>query len=136
METKENQAFESSIPFETRRSTRTQMTSVETALWQMLKGRRLMSLRFMRQVRFGPCVLGFYCPLLNLGIDIDNHRDISTDEADAIRRRQDFLTDGYGLSLMRFGQEEVETHIQEVWQRIHGRAEDIIHERGLSVPLV
>jgi len=53
------------------RSLRRQMTDAEIKLWQFLKNRNFMGLKFRRQVPFGPFYLDFYCPEKKTAIELD-----------------------------------------------------------------
>ncbi len=50
---------------------RQSMTPAETALWQALRNRRLLGLKFRRQVPLGPGIAGFYCIERRLAIEAD-----------------------------------------------------------------
>lgn len=47
------------------------MTPAETALWQALRDRRLLGLKFRRQVPLGPRIVGFYCVEQRLAVEVD-----------------------------------------------------------------
>ena len=50
---------------------RQSMTPAEAALWQALRNRRFLGLKFRRQVPLGPGIASFYCIERRLAIDAD-----------------------------------------------------------------
>ncbi len=50
---------------------RKQPTESERLLWEKLRGRHFMGLKFRRQYVFKGFVLDFFCPQVNLAIEID-----------------------------------------------------------------
>ena len=65
---------------------RQRMTHAEAALWQELKGRRLLGMKFERQRPIDRYIVDFYCVRLGLAIDVD---PISTDEQYSVHRERE-----------------------------------------------
>jgi very-short-patch-repair endonuclease len=54
-----------------RKKLRTNGTPAEAALWNILKNKKIDSLKFRRQHSVGNFILDFYCPSLKLCIELD-----------------------------------------------------------------
>jgi very-short-patch-repair endonuclease len=73
------------------RALRREMTDAERLLWHHLRDRRLLGLKFRRQVPIGPWIADFYCAEARLVVECDggqhaaSHRDAVRD-ADLHRR--------------------------------------------------
>ena len=89
------------------RRLRAKMTFAETAMWKLLRDRRLEGLKFRRQTRIGPWIADFCCYEFKLVIELDGgiHR---------LREEQDRLRDAdlrqRGFAVLRFGNEAVLTN--------------------------
>lgn len=71
------------------RSFRRQPTPAEAAAWRLLRGRRVLGLKFRRQQVVAGFIVDFYCPSLRLVLDLDGgvHDDPTQAERDARRTR-------------------------------------------------
>ena len=92
---------------EFRRDLRKGMTSAEVVLWKMLSGRRLDGLKFRRQFGVGPYVLDFYCPELRLAIELDGAAHDTPEAIHYDRKRTAWLTEEFGIRVLRFRNEQV-----------------------------
>ena len=92
---------------EFRRDLRKGMTSAEVVLWKMLSGRRLDGLKFRRQFGVGPYVLDFYCPELRLAIELDGAAHDTPEAIHYDRERTAWLTEEFGIRVLRFRNEQV-----------------------------
>ena len=100
------------------RELRQQMTEAEEYLWQLLRNRKFMGLKFRRQHPVMPgFVLDFYCDAHKLAIELDGsiHDDIRQKEYDA--GRSDEL-ETMGIRVIRFRNEEVLSDVEHVLERI------------------
>ncbi len=71
------------------RELRKHQTPAEEALWQLLRNRRLLRLKFRRQVPLGPYIADFYCHRYRLVVELDGpvheeHEQIAHDEDRAL----------------------------------------------------
>ena len=85
---------------------RTNATDAEYLMWQLLRARRFMNLKFRRQHVIAPYIVDFYCHELGLVIELDGSQH-GTDDAikyDAERTR--FL-EALDLKVMRYWNHEV-----------------------------
>jgi very-short-patch-repair endonuclease len=78
-------------------------TMNERALWQMLRNRRLETLKFRRQVPIGPYVVDFLCLRHRLIVEADG--PFHDDAKDAIR---DTWLTSQGFRVLRFANKEIE----------------------------
>ncbi len=83
----------------------------EVLLWQQLKGRQLRGYDFHRQKPIGRYIVDFYCPSLQLAIEIDGISHADREESD--RRRQLELEE-MGVRLLRFYDCDVRNNLEGV----------------------
>ena len=100
-----------------RQSLRFSQTDAERFLWSHLRGSQIHGLRFLRQYSVGTYILDFYCPSIQLAIELDGgqHNDISGMEAD--QKRTAFLEEK-GIRVLRFWNNDVFTNIHGVLEKI------------------
>lgn len=112
------------------RAMRHNPTSAESFLWQVLRARQFAGFKFRRQHPVEPYILDFYCPEIQLAVEVDGgqHATIKGIEYDA--QRTAFLA-GKGIKLIRFWNHEVMTQSEDVlnhlWNIIIGFDEDTQH---------
>jgi len=72
---------------EKRRKLKKNQTEAEEVLWNKLRNRQFMGLKFRRQYGIGEDIADFYCPKLKLFIEVDGeiHESIEAKEYDRIR---------------------------------------------------
>ena len=68
------------------RSLRSSQTPSEKIVWEMLRGRRCLGLKFRRQHTLVGYVVDFYCPELKLTVEIDGEIHKFQKEYDEIRQ--------------------------------------------------
>jgi very-short-patch-repair endonuclease len=89
---------------DTIREHRKRPTPAEAALWDILRGRRSLGLKFRRQHAIGPYVVDFYCARAALVIEVDG--PIHDKQAEDDAERTAFL-EAQGLRVLRFKNEVV-----------------------------
>jgi len=94
---------------------RQEMTDAEKMLWARLRGRQLGGLKFRRQHPLGPFIADYYCPEKRLVVEIDGGVHEIQKEQDEQRTRQ---FEEFGYRVIRFRNEEVETNISLVLNKI------------------
>ena len=84
-----------------RKSLRNNATAAEATLWKMLKGKQVGRYKFRRQHSVGKFVLDFYCPALQLAIELDGepHADLIKITCDAER---DERLNQQGITVFRY----------------------------------
>jgi len=88
------------------RALRSQQTSAEAFLWQLLRNRQFLGLKFRRQHQFGDYVVDFFCREVGLAIECDGgvHKENEQWHHDQTRDAW-FL--GHGIRVLRFSNEQV-----------------------------
>jgi|SRR5690606_19072585 len=96
---------------------RTGMTKAEALLWNELKGRKMLGIRFRRQHTIHRYILDFYAHEVKLGIELDGvhhkeplNRFYDQDRTDILR--------SYGINIIRFTNNEVTSDLDNVKLRI------------------
>ena len=89
------------------------MTVAERRLWDHIKERKVLGMKFRRQHPVACFIADFYCHQLKLIIEIDGgyHDDQVQHELDKGREKE--LRD-MGLTIIRFRNEEIEKDVYEV----------------------
>jgi very-short-patch-repair endonuclease len=92
------------------------MTKPERKLWQMLRGKQ-MGVKFRRQHSIGHYIADFYCPELQLVIEVDgdSHRSTDAQAYDAIR---DNFMASLGITTLRFTNDQVMNHLEDIHQHL------------------
>ncbi len=103
--------------FEKAKALRGSMTISEQYLWEQLKGKKILGLRFRPQHPIDIFIADFYCHSLKLVIEIDGgiHKNNEQKKYDIGREAE--LSD-LGIEVIRFTNEEVINHINEVVDEI------------------
>jgi very-short-patch-repair endonuclease len=97
------------------RQMRREPTPAEDKLWQQLRGKKLLGLKFRRQHAIDRFIVDFYCREARLIIEVDGPIHDYTQEEDKIR--QEFL-ESQGYRVLRFSNEQVLTEIEGVLETI------------------
>lgn len=100
-----------------RRSLRHQATYSEKILWQDLRNRKMRGVKFYRQFSIGNFIYDFYCPEIQLAIELDGatHQELRVIEND---RRKNLLLSENDIYLLRFTDEELFENYVTVLKRI------------------
>ena len=84
-----------------RKSLRNNSTSAEATLWKMLKQSQVGGYKFRRQHSVSKFILDFYCPELQLGIELDGEP-----HANPVIHQRDLERDEYllenGITILRY----------------------------------
>jgi very-short-patch-repair endonuclease len=92
-------------------------TEAEEKLWQSIRNRKVMNLKFRRQHPFGNYVLDFYCHEIKLCIEADgsihNKKEIKIYDLE----RTNVLNER-GITVLRFANKEIIETIEEVVNQI------------------
>jgi very-short-patch-repair endonuclease len=98
-------------------------TKSEILLWKKLQCKQLHGYTFLRQRPIDEYIVDFYCPALNLVIEIDGITHEDKQPYDFKRQRR---IESYGLKVIRFYDSEVKENLDGVvqyllqWIREHG----------------
>ena len=98
-------------------------THAEKVLWQHLKGKKMLGFKFRRQHAVDQFILDFFCYEALLAIEVDGevHNDASQAERDDERTK---LLNSFGITVLRFTNEQVENNINSVVKEIHDFLEE------------
>jgi len=99
------------------RELRQNATPAEKVLWERLRDRQLVSLKFLRQVPIGPFVADFCCRDRRLVVELDGEVH-ATDQQSARDQGRDAYLQGHDYVVLRFSNEQVLTDIESVLRRI------------------
>ena len=100
------------------RNLRNRFTEAEKLLWRYLRGRQLEGLKFRRQQLIGNYIVDFVCFEKGLVIEVDGGQHAIEIEKDSER---DKWLKGQKFEVLRFWNNEVLTHIEEVLEVIRER---------------
>ncbi|HUL22309.1 MAG TPA: endonuclease domain-containing protein [Thermodesulfobacteriota bacterium] len=96
-----------------RRELRRNQTDAEKAFWAKVRNKQFFGIKFFRQYSIGPYIVDFYCPTLNLAVELDGgqHSQRCNWEYDATR--SEYLRT-QGIDVMRYWDNEVLLDIESV----------------------
>lgn len=92
---------------------RREMTSSEELLWDRVRGKQLLGLRFKRQYGLGPYILDFYVPQVKLCIEVDGGIHNLKEVKEKDKNRDAFMIEN-GIRVLRFRNDEIENEIGNV----------------------
>ncbi|KXO85911.1 DNA methyltransferase [Acinetobacter venetianus] len=85
---------------------RSNATDAEHLMWQLLRAKRFMNLKFRRQHVIAPYIVDFYCHELGLVIELDGSQHSTEDAIEYDAERTKFL-EALGLKVVRYWNHEV-----------------------------
>ncbi|WP_225875316.1 endonuclease domain-containing protein [[Limnothrix rosea] IAM M-220] len=96
---------------------RNSMTPGEIAVWQMIKGKKLMGYDFDRQRPIDEFIVDFYCKDLMLAIEIDgfSHDSLEAQLKDEYRQK---TLESFGIHFLRFSESDAKNHSKSVVEAI------------------
>lgn len=117
--------FNQKIQTEKRNMLRKDLPKAEVHLWIHLKGKQILGQKFRRQVSIGSYVVDFYCPQLNLAIEVDGATHITEEEIKYDNLRQDKI-ELLNISFLRFTNEEIYGDIENVINKITQKVTELM----------
>ena len=96
----------SSFTFQKAEELRKRMTKAELVLWEELRGKRFMGLKFRRQHPIGRFIVDFYCHKHKLIIELDGSIHDLPEVAENDKNREEEIRD-LGLNIIRFTNNQV-----------------------------
>jgi very-short-patch-repair endonuclease len=102
---------------EKRRELRNDMTNAERLLWKRIRRRQIRNKRFLRQFSVGKYIIDFYCPEIRLAVEVDGDTHSSDEEIESDKNRQTEI-ENFGISFLRFKNEEIFRNIEKVILRL------------------
>ena len=102
------------------KSMRHTTTDAENLMWQLLRAKRFMNLKFRRQHVIAPYILDFYCHEIGLVIELDGSQHGTDDAIEYDVERTKFL-EAVGLTVVRYWNHDVlgrmDVVLEDLWQR-------------------
>ena len=99
------------------RALRTRQTSAESFLWQLLRNRQFLGLKFRRQHQFGDYVVDFFCREVGLAIECDGGVHEGNEQWQHDRTRDAWFV-GHGIRVQRFSNKQVLNDTALVFEEI------------------
>ena len=92
-------------------------TEEERKIWDLLRNRRLLNLKFKRQFPIGKYIVDFVCEEKMIVIEIDGgqHNELQNQEKDAERTN---YIESRGYRVFRFWNKEINENIEGVYQKL------------------
>jgi len=101
------------------KSMRTNATDAENLIWQLLRAKRFMNLKFRRQHVISPYIVDFYCHEIGLVIELDGSQHGNDDAIEYDAERTKFL-EALGLKVVRYWNHDVlgqtDVVLEHLWQ--------------------
>ena len=93
-------------------------TDAERILWERLKSKQLMGMKFRRQHPVSQFIVDFYCHEHKLVIEVDGKIHNRPENKEYDRNRTAEL-EQFGLKVLRFSNDEIERNIEKVLKCIN-----------------
>ncbi|MBL8030297.1 MAG: endonuclease domain-containing protein [Candidatus Doudnabacteria bacterium] len=100
-----------------RRILRKSQTLEERKVWNILKGKKMLGCRFLRQYGVKNYVLDFYCPEIKLAIEIDGGQHNNSTEKHKDSTRTNVLN-LLNIKVIRFWNNEINNNLSGVYEKI------------------
>ena len=98
---------------------RSNATNVESLMWQLLRNKRFMNLKFRRQHVIVPYIVDFFCHELGLVIELDGGQHGTDDAIEYDAERTKFL-EALGFKVVRYWNHDVlgntEVVLDDLWR--------------------
>lgn len=103
---------------------RQEMTKAEETLWEQLRARRFLNLKFRRQHPILNFIVDFYCHKLKLVVEADGkyHEEDDTQYYDSERTKE---LQKYDYSVIRFSNEEIMNDLDSVLKQLRKRVKNL-----------
>ena len=99
------------------RELRKKQTPAEEMLWALLRGRKILGLKFRRQQQLGTFIADFYCHEARLVIEVDGGIHAAPEQVDRDENRDAYLQENR-LQVLRFANQQVLDQPESVLRRI------------------
>lgn len=102
---------------ERRKELRREATEAEKALWDLLRDRQILDVKFRRQYGVGGYILDFYAPQLKFAIEVDGPIHDTKFSKDYDRIRDEYLDD-VGIQVIRVKNDDVLNYSVELIEQV------------------
>lgn len=99
------------------RELRKAQTPSEAKLWQALRNRKILNLKFHRQYIISGFILDFYCPALKLGIEVDGSIHNLKDNKLYDLERENIIKQ-QNIIIIRFTNKDIQNNLPAVIEQI------------------
>jgi len=99
-------------------------TDAENLMWQLLRAKRFMNLKFRRQHVIAPYILDFYCHEIGLVIELDGSQHGTDDAIEYDVERTKFL-EAVGLTVVRYWNHDVLGRMDVVLENLWSVCDDL-----------
>jgi type I restriction enzyme M protein len=99
------------------RELRRKQTPGESLMWELLRDRRFMNLKFRRQHQVGDYIVDFYCDERKLAVELDGPIHSEAEQVKHDETRDAYLQ-SIGLTVLRFKNDDFLSDTDQVLQRI------------------
>ncbi|NOX85766.1 MAG: endonuclease domain-containing protein [Chlorobi bacterium] len=106
-----------------RKELRNNLTPAEAILWSALKNKQLEGRKFRRQHSIGKYVADFYCPREKMIIELDGADHFTPAGIEHDEKRDNYIR-GLGIKIIRFENNLVYNHLEEVLEEIKNNFRD------------
>ena len=106
-----------SFTFQKAEELRKHMTKAELILWEELRNKKLLGLKFRRQHPISRFIADFYRHKHKLVIELDGEIHLKNDVAINDKKREDEIK-SLGITVLRFKNNEIINHLESVLQQI------------------
>jgi very-short-patch-repair endonuclease len=103
--------------FDRAQQLRKEITDGETKLWQKLRNHKFEGLKFRRQHPIGRFIVDFYCHEKLLVVEVDGSIHDLAEVKERDEGREEELKN-FGLSIIRFTNDEIEKNIEDVLSKL------------------
>ena len=116
------------------RNLRTNQTDAEQLLWQLLRGRRFLGLKFRRQHPVKPYVLDFFCHEMKLAVEVDGGQHNEAEHRCKDAQRTAYLAD-QGITVVRYWADTVLKDTSAVLQDLYEKVQQLKSASRTPSPL-
>lgn len=113
-----------------RRELRRNMTKAECLVWEKLRGRRFLGLKFHRQYSVDRFILDFYCPKLRLAIELDG--SVHDGDAKIRDKERDAILLHHNIDVLRFKNELAISRMDTFIQELSITTTSLLNTRGIE----
>lgn len=111
------QNFNRTTEKQKRRQLRKDQTFCEKIMWQYLRDRRLLGVKFRRQYSVDKFVIDYYCPELKLAVELDGSVHDNPEQKEYDKQRQLYL-EKFGIRLVRITNDELMSNANMAFKKI------------------
>ena len=97
-----------------RRKLRKNMSSPEVYLWNRIKNRQILNVKFRRQYSIGNYIVDFYSPELKLVIEVDGNSHFTDDAINYDIQRTKFI-ESFGIKIVRYFNNDILNNLEGVY---------------------